>query len=112
MIKQPLGCILLLAGFLLWIGFVIGLGLLIIRGFGLCKTCETELIVAVLGGLGFFSLPVTVDPLHIIGIYVFCRRRGLKVLKVKIFKSHYGVDFVENGEKKYGKWPQDFEKYA
>ena len=28
-----------------------------------------------------------------------------------MFKRHFGVEFVENGVKKYGKWPEDFKRF-
>jgi len=47
-----------------------------------------------------------------IEIRCFCRRYGLKVIKIRCYRNCYGVDLIEDGQKKYKRWPKEFEEYG
>ena len=38
----------------------------------------------------------------------FCKRQGWTLVKIQVNRKSYGVTYAVNGEKKYGKWPEDF----
>lgn len=40
----------------------------------------------------------------------FCKRHRLKLVTIHVTKRTYGVDYIHENEKKYGRWPDDFEK--
>jgi len=107
MIGQPLGCFLML-------------GVATIS-FGIAYALVTWVSGAPPGtadsGWGAFAVTVAlsllifhplIDLLHKLEIRIFPKRRGLQVLRIRGFRNHYRVDYVEAGEKGSGRWPRDF----
>lgn len=68
-------------------------------------------IAAVAAIFTFCTYSFVIDRINMREIRRFCDRHGLKVLAIKMHKNHYGVEYVENDQKLYGKWPKDFLKY-
>src|SRR5262245_10966929 len=110
MIGQPLGCILsLLIGSM---SIAVSLGLF---------WCVNRAHPGLIGGWSAFCLlPVVsvvaftlmMDFGHRMEIRVFFRKRGLRIQRIRQFPNHYRVDFIQDGSKKSGKWPADFEDWV
>jgi hypothetical protein len=60
-------------------------------------------------GISLFSLLMNIG--NRLEIRRFCRKHGFKILCVRSYKNHYGVDLIVDGEKKYWRWPKDFEEF-
>ena len=67
-------------------------------------------VLCLMGAIPLFAS--LVDLGHRIEIRLFCRKHGLEVKRIRAYPNHFGVDYVEDGVKKYGKWPGDFEVYV
>jgi len=110
MIGQPLGCILvLLIGVL---SFAIGVALLWFIGTfrpGFFAWDSGSLWPAF--GIGFIIFYPLVDFAHRLEIHFFFRKHGRRILRIRGFKNHYRVDYLEGATKMSGKWPKDFESW-
>jgi len=111
MIGQPLGCILvLLIGVL---SFAIGVALLCFIGAfrpGFFAWDAGSLWPAF--GIGFLIFYPLVDFAHRLEMRFFFRKHGRRILKIRGFRNHYRVDYLEDTRKMSGKWPKDFERWV
>jgi len=91
----------------------IGAGLGCIISIALLPPIDFNLGIAVATPLTvFFLFGPLFDAAHMLEIRLFCRQHGLQLLKIRVLKNHYGVDYIENGQERHGKWPVDFECYV
>jgi hypothetical protein len=107
MVRQPWGCLLALLCGVLGVTLAGVLGWVIHRLTGVSDLAIAVACIA-LGPVFFVAL---MDLGHHIEIRLFCRRHGLRVVKVKNYRNHYGVTVIDRGEKKRKRWPKEFEEY-
>jgi hypothetical protein len=111
MIGQPLGCILVLL-----IGVIsvsLAIALLWCASFfrpGLFACNATSLWASV--GIGFFLFFPLLELGHRLEIRLFFRRHGLRIVRIRGFKNHYRVDYLDGTTKMSGRWPKDFESWV
>jgi hypothetical protein len=60
------------------------------------------------GIVGFLVFYPLLDFGHKLEIRLFFRKRGLKVQRIRGFRNHYRVDYLDGGRKMSGMWPKDF----
>src|SRR5947209_16220395 len=110
MIGQRLGCILVL--------LFAALSVAITGGIFCCLNVMHPGLIA--WGLGTFCvLPVvSIVPFsvllefgHRLEIRVFFSKRGVPIQRIRGFKNHYRVYYLQDGKQLSGKWPKDFESW-
>src|SRR2546423_1922180 len=107
MIRQPLGCILVLVVAVLAVAISVGLfwcASFILRPGVITWGLGTWVPLLVLSLIPF-SLILEVG--HRLEIRLFFRRRGVRVQQIRGFKNHYRVYYLHDGKKMSGKWPSD-----
>lgn len=50
-----------------------------------------------------------IDIAHKLAIRKICQARGWEILKITLHKNSFGVTYRHDGEKKYARWPADFQ---
>ena len=110
MIRQPLGCILVVLIFSLSVGLAVALPLLTHVFFPGHIVVVLAVLLCLIGVFPLFF--VLMDFSHKMEIRYFCKKWGLEIVESKKHRNHFGVKYVEAGQQKYGKWPDEFEVYA
>ncbi len=111
MIGQPLGCILVLMVGVVAIAIPLGVFWCInlfrqgLFGWGLGTFCLLPVVSIV-------PFSVLLEFGHRLEIRLFFSRRGLRIQRIRGFKNHYRVYYLQNGKTMSGKWPKDFESWV
>ena len=107
MIGQPLGCILVL--------LLGALAVAIAFGGIWCVSFVAPDLVSWNAGTYLLLLPITIVAFHLLmefchrlEIRVFLRKRGVRITRIRAFRTHYRVYYFQDGHELSGKWPEDF----